>query len=141
MPIEQNDTKKDYKLPEAVRALAYAYATTPKAMHHLLDDDVILAIGTIGHRTAMLKDRPTIDVSTVTTDTITVVFEDAAKSLTSKDISGTVQQIGRELAEVIDRGMRRVLLEDKQANHRAYISLISLHAQVCKALSYLKLVD
>lgn len=54
-------------------------------------------------------------------------------------ISETEKDIGRELGEVLDRCVRRILLTDTVANRMAVLTLLQLHAKTVATLSEIAL--
>jgi len=56
-------------------------------------------------------------------------------------LTATVVDAGAELAEVIDRSVRRIVLEDEYMLTEAHLDLLSLHAEMLACLGVLKLSE
>jgi hypothetical protein len=86
-----------------------------------------------------LKQGPVMDVEKATgvVDTFTKSMElgDSVNPEAGKKLSQTVRDVGLRIAEEIDSGMKRVLLEDTKLSRISYIHLCTQHAKLVKALA------
>lgn len=67
------------------------------------------------------------------TQRLASMYAEAAKLM--PNTSATVIDAGIELAEVIDKSVRRVLIGDKVANRSAFLSLVQAHARLVRCLA------
>ncbi len=76
---------------------------------------------------------------------IAPMFEESMDAVTKEAPehapSATVRQMGGEIAELVDKTIRRVLLEDGFANRQAYSEIVSAHARLTAALDSLALTE
>jgi len=86
---------------------------------------------------------PTIEASKVpvAAEVFTQAMERLDKAGKTTHISATVRDAALVLAEAIDKGVKRVLLEDELANRLAVMDLVGLHARFVSALSDVVLTE
>ena len=86
---------------------------------------------------------PTIESSKipVAADVFTQAMERLDERGATHHISMTVRDCALSLAEVIDKAIKRVLLEDEIANRLAVMDLVGLHARFVSTLSDVALTD
>ena len=71
-----------------------------------------------------------------TTETFLGALDEADAELpeVSKEMTATIRDCGREIAEAIDRSVKRILLEDEVANRHVSLNITAEHAKLMKCL-------
>lgn len=78
-------------------------------------------------------------------DSVTGMFDTIIEGMKTvgvldAEVTMTVQDCMRNIAEEIDRGVKRVLLGDKLVNTLAYLDIVSCHAKMTASLAHLMTV-
>lgn len=126
-------------------ALAAAYNHAPhRLIRSFLNDKAIeiLAVELPALQQSIIS-GPGIPAMEVANKTLTEMFEGAMAHITKEAPqeapTATVQSVGAELAAVLDRGIKRVLLDDEWANRESFMSIVTAHARLVAALTNLAL--
>ena len=147
-PVPVGDNLEDALLAAQtpMAALAAAYNHAPHAvLREYINDKVQEILATELPKLQFALSRgPAIPVAEM--EPVRTTFDDAMKfaeesGLDLSKMPATIVAIAQELADVIDKGIRRTLLDDTDANRLAYYSLVAEHAKIAACFAELALTE
>ena len=121
-------------------AFAALYAAAPTSLQHFLNDRIAEVMYVeLPKLSYAMKNGPTIlreDMLTVR-ETFDAALEVASveEKEVLRDITATIADAARDIADSIDKAVRRVLLDDKDANRHAAYDLPAHHARLVRCLA------
>ena len=119
-----------------LEAIVNAVETAPKQIRPLLEHELGAAFAGILYRIKALHEVGDF-IPAKSCPSMRAVFDGATVKDSVHTTSATVRDIAGALADSIDAGVKRVVLEASQLDHAAVLDLIEGHAKITRGLANL----